>query len=161
MQPRSYTRRLAPCVLAACILALAAGCEKREQQPKPKVLDPQVHGVLDNINALARETKAEREFRYDVSPDCTLIAQRLVAGRPGQQRNVPLGTTSLVRFQYAPGLGYGLRAPIEGTSAMESIFDARTIGQIEAMEAMLQSLETTCLQVASRTGSDPRFAHRR
>jgi hypothetical protein len=140
---------------------MAAGCEKREQQPKPKVLDPQIHGVLEDINALARNTKAEREFRYDLAADCTLIAQRVVAGRPGQQRNVPLGTTSLVRFQYAPGLGYGLRAPIEGTSAMESIFDARTLGQIEAMEAMLQSLETTCLQVAERTGSDPRFARRR
>ena len=161
MQPHSYIRRLTQCVLTACIIALAAGCQEREQQPKPKVLDPQVHGVLENINTLARETKAEREFRYDVSPDCTLVAQRVVAGRPGQRRNLPLGTTPFVRFQYAPGLGYGLRAPIEGTSAMESIFDAPTIGQIEAMEAMLQSLETTCLQVAERMRSDPRFAHRR
>lgn len=158
MPPRSY--RFASAVLSAGMVALVAGCEPKEPTPRTIALDPEVHRLLQNINALAQETVAEREFRYELSPDCTLTAQRVVAGRPGQRWLVPLGATQFVRFDYAPGLGHGLRAPIDGTGAMESIFDAHSIERIRQMEGMLRSLERTCIQAARRSDSDSRLASR-
>jgi hypothetical protein len=159
MQQRSY--HFVSRALAAAAIVLATGCEPQEPKPKTAAFDPEVQRLLQSMNALAQETVAEREFRYDVSPDCTLTAQRVVAGRPGQQWLVSLGAAKFVQFDYAPGLGHGLRAPIDGMGTMESIFDAHSIERIRQMEAMLRSLETTCVQAARGSQSDPRLATRR
>jgi len=155
----SYRVRL-PGLLAAGALVLTAGCDGREPQQNTTSLAPEVARLLDDVNSLARETVAEREFRYALSPDCTLTAQRIVAGRPAQHWRVPLGATHFVRFEYAPGLGYGLRVPVDGAGTMQSIFDAYSMDRIRQMEARLGSLGATCARMTERAQADPTVAAR-
>jgi hypothetical protein len=100
--------------------------------------------VVSEMNSFAEQVRAERRYRYDLQPNCMLKVERLLAGKPAQRNTVKIDTTHLVKFDYAPGLGHGLRAPAGRSGAMISIFDASNTDEIKSMQDMLHSLTAAC-----------------
>ena len=129
--------------MVLCLIVL--GCDGNESSPAASVSLPREgQRLLEDMNKLAAEGRSNRSFRYNLDADCNLTAQRLLSGRPTRRFIVPVGSTQLARFEYSPGLGYALRAPVGRSSSMRSIFEAGSRERLERMEALLQTLAEFC-----------------
>lgn len=127
------------------LLLLILGCNTGNDQPLTTIsLSQETQRLLEQMNSLAAEPRDKRSFRYGLQANCTLAVQPLLSGRPTERRMVALGAMRFERFQYAPGLGYALRAPVGEAGGMMSIFEAGTMERITQMEALLHSLAVFC-----------------
>jgi hypothetical protein len=102
--------------------------------------------VVDSMNELAASVQAHRRFSYRLLRDCQVRAERLLAGNATERATFQPSSVSANRFEYAPGLGYGLRIPAGREGAMVSIFDADRAGAIQTMERLLEDLASACTE---------------
>lgn len=95
------------------LLSLTVGCNTDNDQPLTTIsLSQETQRLLEQMNSLAAEPRGQRSFRYGLQANCMLAVRPLLSGQPTQRRMVAMGATRIERFEYAPGLGYALRAPV-------------------------------------------------
>jgi hypothetical protein len=127
------------------LCAFMFGCTTDENPDTgPGSVSERAQRVVSEMNSFAEQVKAERRYRYELQPACMLKVERLLAGKPAQRNTFKIDTTRLAKFDYAPGLGYGLRAPVGQSGAMISIFDAGSRDEIKKMQDMIRSLAAAC-----------------
>lgn len=128
---------------AACLIAV--GCSDVDNASN----DGTVHAgraprVVDAMNELAAGIPAERRFRYRLLSNCIVKTDRVLSGKTTERATFQAVSTRPARFEYAPGLGYGLRVPLGPGGAEISIFDADRIDSIREMERLLVALASSC-----------------
>ncbi len=129
--------------VVACLIAV--GCSDVDDASN----DAKVHPggaprVVDAMNELAAGIPAERRFRYRLLSNCIVKTDRVLAEKTTERATFPAASTRPARFEYAPGLGFGLRVPMGPGGAEISIFDADRIDSIREMERLLVALASSC-----------------